>query len=32
MHPCTVEDTDSYRVTEMIINRRDALLHHLFER
>ncbi|MDN6024622.1 AAA family ATPase [Bifidobacterium mongoliense] len=32
MHPCTVEDTDSHRVTEMIINRRDALLHHLFER
>jgi predicted ATPase len=31
IRPCTVEDTDSYRVMDTVINRRDALLHHLFD-
>ncbi|MUH60301.1 AAA family ATPase [Bifidobacterium canis] len=29
VHPCAYEDTDSYRVTEMFINHRELLLHHL---
>ncbi len=32
MHPVTYEDTESYRVTEMFINRREALLRQLLEK
>ena len=32
MHPVAYEDTDSYRVTEMFINRREALLRQLLEK
>ena len=29
MHPCRYEDTESYQVTEMFINNREALTEHL---
>lgn len=31
MHPVAYEDTESYRVTEMFINRRESLLRLLLE-
>jgi predicted ATPase len=30
--PCTWEETDSYRITEMFINRRDSVMRRLMER
>jgi predicted ATPase len=32
IQPCDVEDADSYRVMEMVINHRDALFRRLFDR
>ena len=29
IHPCTYEETDSYRVTSMFINNREQILHRL---
>lgn len=29
VHPCAYEDTDSYRITEMFVNRREQVLAHL---
>ena len=29
IHPCTYEDTESYRITEMFINNRRAVLNRL---
>ena len=31
IHPCSYEDTDSYRVTEMFINNRERILHRLLD-
>ena len=31
IHECEYEDTDSYQVTEMFINNREAILHRLLE-
>ena len=31
LRPCDWEDTDSYRVTELFVNRRETLLRRLFE-
>ena len=31
VHPCEYEDTDSYRITEMFINNREALLRRLLD-
>ncbi len=31
IHPCTYEETDSYRVTEMFINSREQILKRLLE-
>lgn len=32
MHPCRYEDTESFRVTEMFINNREALTEHLLSK
>ena len=29
IHPCTYEETDSYRVTHMFVNNREQILHRL---
>lgn len=31
IHPCTYEETDSYRITSMFINQRKQILHHLLD-
>ena len=31
IHPCSYEETDSYRVTEMFINNREQILKRLLE-
>lgn len=31
VHPCSYEDTESYRVTEVFINNREQLLHRLLD-
>ena len=31
IHPCTYEETDSYRLTEMFINNREQILNRLLE-
>ncbi len=31
MHPISYEDTESYRITDMIISRRESLLRHLID-
>ena len=31
IHPCAYEETGSYRVTELFINRREQVLRHLLE-
>ncbi len=31
IHPCTYEETESYRVTSMFINNREQILHRLFD-
>lgn len=31
IHPCSYEDTDSYKVTEMFINDRKRILHQLLD-
>lgn len=31
LHEVAYEETESYQVTELVINRRDQLLHHLFD-
>ncbi len=31
IHSCTYEETDSYKITSMFINRRKQILHHLLD-
>jgi len=31
IHPCSYEDTDSYKITEMFINDRKRILHQLLD-
>ena len=31
VQPCALEDTESYRIMELFINRREMLLRHLME-